>query len=95
MGLIPSKNWAVFGRLAWEALSISDRALCLVYLVLPAINQLAVLGSFGFAVRAIRASSEGGMTEGSRIMLSALLLLVFSIAGFIRWLTSRIHIRLQ
>jgi len=83
--ILPSTQWGkAVGRL-WAVMSTNERRLSLAALILPTLNKIAILGSFGLAVKLILASARGDIPLQWRWSIALGIGAAFTLSGLIRW----------
>ncbi len=79
----------------WRVMSLKEKALGLSAIILPALNKVALLGSFGLAIKLIAASAKGQIEAEWRWSITLGIVFAFILAGMIRWATDRIAIAID
>lgn len=91
-------SWTQWGKAAGRlsaVMSTNERRLSLAALILPALNKIAILGSFGLAVKLILASARGDIPPQWRWSIALGIGAAFTLSGLIRWAGDKISIALD
>jgi len=94
-GLVPSQQWLDFSRRLFKRLRGGDRFLIGACLTLPALKQVAALGSFWVSGRAIHLAITGGIPPEQEWSTGAGVFLSLAIASALLWIAGISEVRLK
>lgn len=93
--VLPSRIWWTGACALWFGLRKREKALVLLGVILPAMEQLAKLGSLGVAMKAVSHGVRGALSHQVRIELCVAILVAFSVAAAIQFLAAKAKMRLR
>lgn len=88
--IIPSRVWWEGARLFWRGLALREKALILMGVVVPALDQIARLASIGVTMKAISSGIRQHPDLETRLWLGALILGASAVSGLIVVVSNRV-----
>ncbi len=92
---VPSKSWISFVRRLLRKVGIKEKCILLAGLLLPGVNRITNIGSFGVAVKAINMATQENLTTNQVYLIAALVVGVFLISGAIRTAAGKIELAIE
>jgi len=93
--LIPSRTWGQGARALWRSLSFRERALMLMGVLVPALDQISRLASLGVTMKAVGRGIRQPLDLEERIWLGLIILAATGISALIAIFSSRVKKNLK
>jgi len=88
--IIPSRVWGEGARFLWRALDFKEKALIVMGIFVPALDQIARLASIGVTMKAISSGVRQHPDLETRLWLGALILAASAISGLVVMASNRV-----
>ena len=93
--LIPSRTWGQGARALWRSLSFRERALMLMGVLVPALDQISRLASLGVTMKAVGMGIQQPLDLEERIWLALIILAATGVSALIAIFSSRVKKNLK
>jgi cell division protein FtsB len=89
--VIPSRIWVEAGRALWRSLAFREKALVVMGILAPTLDQVSRLASLGVTMKAVGRGIRQPLDLDSRLWLGLLILGAFGITGLIQIFSKRVQ----
>lgn len=93
--LIPSRTWGQGARALWRSLSFRERALMLMGVLVPALDQISRLASLGVTMKAVGRGIRQPLDLEERIWLGLIILAATGVSALIAIFSTRVKKNLK
>lgn len=94
-GIIPSRTWWEGARSFWRGLAFREKALILMGVIIPALDQISRLASLGITMKAVSKGIRQPLDLDARLWLGLVILAATGVSALIQLFSSRVKRKLK